>query len=155
MPNDVGAADADIVTLAGKTLAGDLRDFVLDRLMNDHNPIPWQMRRENEQRDTIAAVESAVRVWVHRACTLIAAGGQQAARGSLVKLMAKDGLQMQVNVSASDPLRHALMDHVGAPVLVILADADQFLGERSAVRVDKDQKDILDDDDGADAAEVD
>lgn len=104
------------------------------------------MRSEAKQRDTIMEVEGAVRVWVYRACALIAAGGQKAARGSLVKFQAKDGIQMQVNVAASDPLRHELMDHVGNSILVILADAERFTGERSAVKVSKDQKSILDED---------
>jgi hypothetical protein len=39
------------------------------------------------------------------------------------------------------------MDHVGNSVLVILADAAPFSGERSPVKVSKDQRDILDDGD--------
>ena len=147
------AEPADIITLASKTMAGDLRDFVLDRLKNDHNPLPWMMRPEDDQRSVIESTESAIRMWVSKACMLIAAGGQEAARGSLVKLVSKDGIQMQVNVAASDPLRHALMDHVGSSVLVILADAQPFQGERSAVKVMRDQKHLLDDDDEQAAAD--
>ena len=134
----------DIVTLAAETMMGDLRDFILDRLKHEHEPLPWQMRNEDAQRETISRTESAVRTWVHKACAIIAAGGQQAARGSMVKFQAKDGIQMQINIAASDALRHQLMDHVGGTVLVIIADAQPFQGERSAVKVVKDQKDILD-----------
>lgn len=140
------AQQSDIVTLAAETMAGDLRDFILDRLKQDHNPLPWQMRPEREQIETISQTESAVRTWVHKACILIAAGGQSAARGSLVKFQAKDGIQMQINVAASEPLRHQLMDHVGAPVLIVLAKPEDHQGERSAVKVIKDQKNILDND---------
>lgn len=136
---------ADIITMSSETMAGDLRDFILDRLRHDHNPLPWQMRKEAEQKEVVASVESAVRIWVHRACTLIAAGGQQAARGSLVKFQAKDGIQMQINVAASDPLRHGLMDHVGGSVLVVIAGAERFTGERSEVKITKDQKNFLED----------
>ena len=135
----------DIITLATETLMGDLRDFLLDRLKHDHNPLPWNMRPEKDQAETIERTTSAVRTWVHRACTLIAAGGVQAARGSLVKFQAKDGIQMQINVGISDPLRHALMDHVGQPVMVILADVEAHQGERSAVKPTPDQASILDD----------
>jgi hypothetical protein len=141
------AEKPDIVTIAAETLMGDLRDFILDRLKHEHQPIPWNMRGEDAQRETISRTESAVRTWVHKACTIIAAGGQQAARGSMVKFQAKDGIQMQINIAASDALRHDLMDHVGGTVLVIIADADKFQGERAAVKVVKDQKDILDDND--------
>jgi hypothetical protein len=136
----------DIITMSAQTLAGDLRDFILDRLRHDHNPLPWQMRKEAEQKEIVEAVESAVRIWVYRACTLIASGGQQAARGSLVKIAAKDGLQVQINVAASDPLRHELVDHIGAPVLIVIADVEKFTGERSSVKITKDQPDFIEED---------
>lgn len=141
------------VTLAADTLMGDLRDFILDRLKHEHNPLPWQMRGEVDQADTIARVESALRTWVYRAVTLIAAGGQRAARGSLIKFVVKDGIQMQINLAASDSLRHELADHVGNSVMIIIADAEQFQGERSAVPVTPDQKRLpVDPDDDFDAA---
>lgn len=136
----------EFITLTAETMMGDLRDFLLDRMKQDHNPLPWQMRSEKDQNEAIERATTATRRWVHRACTIIASGGQQAARGSLVKFQAKDGIQMQINVAASDPLRHALMDHVGSSVLVILADVVPFSGERAGVKVTKDQGDILGDD---------
>lgn len=142
---DVVDDRVETIILSSKTLAGDLRDFLLDRLKHDHEPLPWQMRGEAAQRETIAQVEGAVRIWVHRAVALIAADGHQTARGSLVKLMAKDSLQFQVNIAPSDPMRHKLLDAVGSSVLLTLIDADQFLGERAPVKVSKDQGDILDD----------
>jgi hypothetical protein len=135
------------ITLASETLMGDLRDFILDRLKHDHNPLPWDMRGEDEQKATIESVQSATRHWVYRAVTLIAAGGQRAARGSLIKFVVKDGIQMQVNLAASDQLRHELADHVGNSVMIIIADAEQFQGERSAVRVTPDQSRLPMDDD--------
>lgn len=137
----------EFIVIAADTLSGDLRDFLLDRQRQDHNPLPWQLRAETEQRAAIEAADRAARAWVRRAVDLIAADGKPAARGSLVKLQAKDGLQMQVNIPASDPLRHALMDHVGAGVLVTIADVQKFDGARGAVPVLNDQRGIFDDED--------
>ncbi len=81
--------------------------------------------------------------------TLLAAGGQKAARGSLIKFVVKDGIQMQINLAASDALRHELSDHVGNSVLVIIADVEQHQGARSEVKVTPDQGSILDDDEPA------
>jgi|HubBroStandDraft_1064217.scaffolds.fasta_scaffold09816_16 hypothetical protein len=136
----------DFVTLATDTLMGDLRDFVLDRLKHEHNPLPWNMRGEDQQRETINRVESAMRTWVHRAVVLIAAQGAKAARGSLIKFVVKDGIQMQINFAASDALRHELADHVGNSMLVIIADTEIHQGERSAVPVTPDQGRITIDD---------
>lgn len=153
LPTETVEDKTPFVTLATETLMGDLRDFILDRLKNEHNPLPWQMQGEDAQRETIARVESAMRTWVYRAVTLIAAGGQRAARGSLIKFVVKDGIQMQINVAASDSLRHELADHVGNSVLVIIADAEQHQGERSPVKVTKDQGSILDDDEPTEATD--
>jgi hypothetical protein len=54
-------ADADTLILASETLSGDLRDFILDRLKHQHNPLPWNMRPEADQRETITAAELAAR----------------------------------------------------------------------------------------------
>jgi hypothetical protein len=150
------ALDSEFITLAADTLMGDLRDFILDRLKHEHNPLPWNMRSEGDQIDTVARTETAVRTWINRACLLIAANGQRGARGSLIKLQAKDGLQMQINVASSDPLRHELMDHVGGTVMVVIADPEAYNGQRSGVNVTKDQPEMFDDppeDPGADQAE--
>jgi hypothetical protein len=131
--------ETPFMTIASDTLMGDLRDFILDRLQHEHNPLPWQMRGEAQQKETIDRVTSAMRTWVNRAVTLIAAQGQRAARGQLIKFQAKDGIQMQINLAASEPLRHDLMDNVGATVLITIADVEQFQGERSAPKVIPDQ----------------
>lgn len=145
-------APPEYLTLASETLRGDLRDFVLDRLKHDHNPLPWNLRPENEQRDTIDSVNRAIATWVWRACVLIASAGQQVAKGTLVKLASKDGIQMQVNVAASDPLRHTLMDHVGSTVLIVIADPEEHMGQRGEVKINKDQPDMLEDEGEAEAA---
>ena len=135
----------DPIILVADTMVGDLRDFLLDRLKHNHSPLPWNLRPEAEQRETISQTETAVRRWVHQACATIAANGHPAARASLVKFQAKDGIQMQINMAASDPMRHALMDHVGGSVLVVIADPEQFNGERAPAPINKDQPDMLDD----------
>lgn len=137
--------DEDVFnSIAINTLAGDLRDFILDRLRHEKSPLPWDLRGEEDQTATVAQVTSAARTWVHRAVTMIAGQGQKTAKGSLIKLVSKDGIQTQINIAASDPLRHELMDHVGAPVLIIIADPEEYMGERGSVKITKDQRDILD-----------
>src|SRR3954468_24089098 len=136
-------AAADYIPLAVETLLGDLRDFILDRLRRDHSAVPWQMRPEADQRALVQATENAVRMTLHRAVALIGAGGAAAARGSVVKLAARDGLQVVVSVAASDPQRHALMDAIGSLCLLVLADADAHMGERAPVKTRPDQGDIL------------
>lgn len=135
----------DYIAIAAETIAGDLRDFVLDRLKHDHSSVPWNLRPEADQRGMALAVEQACRTATHKACTMIAAGGHPAAGAMIAKLQVKDGLQLQVNVAASEKLRHEIMDHVGRRVLLVFADPDEHMGERSAVRIRPDQGGLLDD----------
>jgi hypothetical protein len=134
----------DYIAIASETIMGDLREFILDRLRHDHSAIPWHMRPENEQRELVHQTESAVRRAVGKACELIAGGGHPSARGSIAKMQCKNGLQLQVDVAASDPLRHSLMDHVGGRVLLVLADPDEHMGERAPAKIKPDQGSILD-----------
>jgi hypothetical protein len=134
----------DYVSLAAETMLGDLRDFILDRLRNSHDALPWNMRGEAEQRELVADTERACRHLVEQCCAMIASGGQQAARGGLVKLQAKGtALQMQIDVPASDPLRHALVDRVGGAVMIVLSSPDEYAGQRAPVAINPDQPDML------------
>ena len=141
---------ADPIVLAQNTMTGDLRDFILDRLKNDHSALPWNTRREAEQRETIASVERAVRATVARAVEIIAADGRQVLKGTLVKVLVKDGIKTQIDLLQSDPLRHKLIDHQGGTVLVALATLDDLDGERAPAEVNKDQSSLLDDGNDAD-----
>lgn len=136
----------DPVILAAETMTGDLRDLILDRLQRDHDPLPWQMRPEALQRELIEQVTTAVRRAVDRACQTIATGAMPAAHASLVKIQVKNGLQMQLDVPASDPLRHELLDSVGSRVLIVLDNAESYVGERGPVRVVPDQRDLMEPD---------
>jgi hypothetical protein len=134
------------VIMAAETMTGDLRDFILDRLRHDHNPLPWNMRSEAMQRETVYQVTEAVSRVVREAVATIAADGRKVIMAELVQCTVKDQIKAVCHISKSDELRHLLIDGVGLPVLIAVADASRFTGTRGDVPVSADQPDIFDGD---------
>lgn len=132
-----------ILTLTTKTLAGDLRDFLLDRLKHDHNPLPWNVRPEKDQEATIERATAAAERIVTRAVEMIAADGRKVIRATLVKVAIKDVIQGVVELSKSDAQRHDLIDSTGSEVMIVVSDASAYMGQRGKVEIVKDQASLL------------
>lgn len=127
-----------VADIAADTMAGDLRDHFLERV-KEWSEVPWQRRPAADQRALAQAIEATVRGAVRQAVELIAADGRQPVRGRLVKIAAKEVLQLQIDVIRSETGRHQLIDGIGSMVLVTVADASAYLGSRGPVQIDPDQ----------------
>ncbi len=137
--NDVSQLTIDV---AVKTAVGDSRDHFLNMLRHEQDKRPWHMRSEAEQRDTAHKVETFFHDLFGRLIEIIAADGKKAIRATLEKATVKDGITAQIVMSKSDPLRHLLLDSTGSQILIIVADADQYGGERAPVKITPDQGDL-------------
>lgn len=147
-PSQPGATPVtdEIITLCTETMTGDVRDFLLDRLKHDHNPLPWHMRPEAEQREIAERAETSARYFVSRVVKLIAAEGRKVIVGTVKRVVVKDGIEATITCSKTDALRHELMDAQGDEVLLVVSGAEQFEGARGPVRINPDQKALFDDD---------
>jgi hypothetical protein len=139
--------DAEVLAvaqdLATETLTGDVRDFILDRLRHEQDRLPWHERSEAEQRDTVYRVETAVHDIVRRAVEIIGAGGRRTISATLEQVTVKDGISGKIVLSKFDEQRHALMDATGSRILIVVADPEEFTGERSSVAIRPDQSELL------------
>ena len=135
-------ASEDTIILASETMAGDIRDFILDRLKHEHDPLPWNMRGEEKQKDTIARVSSVTNALVRKAVATIASDGRKVIRGVVDQVVVKDGIKAVIKVMQSDPLRHQLVDSQGLDILLVVSDASVFEGTRGEVPIAPDQKDL-------------
>lgn len=131
--------------LSRETMTGDLRDCLLDFLKHEKNPLPWNMQTEEQQRNAIEKVTKAVDTAVAKAVSIIAADGRTVIKGNLIKIQIKDGIQLQVNTSKQDPLRHALIDSQGEEILLVLAGHAAYTGERKAAKPEPNQRKLLND----------
>lgn len=144
--NDLPEPNADTTEMTADTLAGDLTTFLADRIK--HLPKTWEQMGEGEQTDVIVDAREAVRSMVGRAVRLIAADGRPVIMATLDKVVVKDGIQGVLSMSKSDPLRYALMDAQGDPVLLVVADTEKYMGGEMPA-ADKDEPGLpFEDDDG-------
>ncbi len=128
--------------IARDTMTGDLRDCLLDFLKHEKNPLPWNMQGEKQQRETIAKVEKAVGLAVEKVVRIIASEGRTVVEGSLKKFDASDSgaIKLTVTINSNHPLRHAVLDSRGKPILLVVAGHDEYVGEKAPAKVDPDQR---------------
>lgn len=131
--------------LAAETLTGDLRDFILDRLKHEQSKQPWHQRSESDQREAVHQVESAVRHAVTEAVEIIAGHGRRTIKATIEQITIKDGYKAVLTASKHDESRHHLADAQGKTVLIVVADPDEFTGERAEVEISPDQATLLGD----------
>ncbi len=140
------AIDADI---AAETLVGDVRDALIEIVK--HRPKPWDQMLAGEQRDVAHALEFAAKEIVRKAVIAIAAAGrpsiQAVFKGYADKGGELSGTVKFLTVTDDDVL--ALHRASGQQILMVVADATRFTGQRREADVDQDEP-ILDFDAGAD-----
>jgi hypothetical protein len=132
---------ADAINLATDTLTGDLRDRLLAgvKLWSEK---PWQKQTAAEQRSIAQQIEHLCHELVVNMVDAIAADGHPVVRGTLIKVSAQHRLQLQVDVNKDADGRLNILDGIGATVMLRIADAKKYIGERAPVRIDADQPDL-------------
>lgn len=131
----------DVIEVAVNTMTGDIRDFLLDRVKNLGKP--WPAMTEDEQRDQITAAKDAAERLVREIAKLIAAEGKKAMVGTVDSITVKDGIKAVIKLSKADECRHELMDAQGQTVMLVVADAEPFTGERGPAEPDPDQGNLI------------
>lgn len=118
--------ETEITGLAAETMLGDLTQFLVDEMKAA--PDVWQKLSEDSQRDVIERASLRVGDAVRKAVRLIAADSREVITAELEQITTKDGIKAVCTLAKHDPNRHALLDSVGKAVLIVVADASQFLG---------------------------
>lgn len=109
-----------------ETLGGDLASWLVDRLRQQ--PKTYGEMSEQEQRETIESATMAVNSMLRRAVALIAADDRKVIVAEVEKVEFKDGIKAVISCSKSSEYRHDLADAQGQTVLIVVADADKYLG---------------------------
>lgn len=127
------------ISLASETMLADLTQCLIDELKAA--PDVWQKLSEDAQDDVIKRVASQVGDAVIKAVNLIAADSREVITAELEQITAKEGIKAVLTLAKHDPNRHALLDSVGKAVLIVVADAKQFMGG-AIPKPDPDQGDL-------------
>lgn len=134
--------DQNIENIAAKTLTGDIRDFLLDRLKNFQKP--WVAMSEDEQRESINQAKDAADNLVERACKIIAAEGRNIVEANLDQITIKDGIKAVLTFTNNTATREALGAATGQIVLVVTSGIAAFSGESKPADPIPNQGDLLD-----------
>lgn len=131
----------DATDVALETLAGDIRDTLLTHVRSMQDP--WSKLSEQKQQERIFAIESAARSLVRRAAFIIAGNGFDSIQVTLKDFAVKDGvIKGKFETVARQDTLVAVAGHANLPALIVLADAEDYMGQRAPARPDPDQPDI-------------
>ncbi len=125
------------IKLAKETLTGDIRNYLIERYRM--LPKPWEQMTESEQEDLVETAEKAAHHLVNQAINIIVSDGFKSIYAELDKVVVKDGIQAILKASKDSEYRHDLMDAQGASVRIIIVDTEEFEGESSPVKIDKNE----------------
>lgn len=130
-------AEDSVLELAIETLTGDMRDEMLKRMRTMQKP--WEKMTEQEQRSLNSDMDWLAKRIVKKAVHMIAARKRKVILGKLAQVTVKDGIKEQLEIGQRCEHRHDLIDAQGSAVLIVVADADEFTGEREPAKTEPDQ----------------
>lgn len=134
--------DNDLKQTLSMTSASIGRDL-LDALVLEVRMLPdvWPKLPQAKQQDVIERLRARVESAVVMATHLIAANARTAVPAMLESFAnTKSGLQAKLVLSKTCPARHELLDSQGQEVLIIVASADEHMGDLDAVKGEPDQR---------------
>lgn len=129
--------------IARTSASGDLRDLMLDEI-KQHQARPWNERPEQDQHAIVNRVEAIAEAAVSRIVHLVAGDGRRTIAGMLEQFTTKDGIKATITFSSDDNTLLALNHARGATILVVVADAAPYIGERQPAPIVPDQSTLLD-----------
>lgn len=145
---EADSLDDRALKIARETLTGDIRDIMLNDMKDRKTSLPWNLRNEAAQQELIDQVTRMAESIVTRTVKIVAAGGRRTIQAHLKKITVTDSIKAEIELSKMDQQRHDLIDATGASVLIVVADAEIYEGERAPVTAKPDQKPMFDPDTG-------
>lgn len=129
-------------------LSGDVRDALLTNLRSLEKP--WAKLPEARQREIANALEQTAKHLIRNVVDVVSRRGFDAVPAVMGKF-GVDGRSIKgtFEALAAEKALVALADHQGAMVQIVLADAQDFYGERTPAKVDPDQPGLPIDQPGA------
>lgn len=103
---------------------------------------PWIDLKEAEQQRVLGAVQADCRKAVQDAVDLIASNARLTFQASVDQVVFKDGVKAVLSLAKGD-WAHSLADAEGGYVTIVIEERSKLLQEGDALKVDKDQKSLI------------
>jgi ribosome modulation factor len=115
---------------------------ILQALVQEIKLLPksWAELSQAKQDEVIDRLRNRVDYNVKMAVHLIASDNRTTVIGDLESITNKDGIKCTFKVSGNAVGRHELFDSVGKACLLVVADADEFVGGMNDVKGEADQR---------------
>jgi hypothetical protein len=147
VPDDVADRTKRVAAVSKEYLLGDVRDFLLDQLRHDKNPLPWDNQGEDRQRETIHSVERAAEALIDRVVAVVASDGlPEHITATIDNFTVKDGCKIVLKANRTDNNLMMLNDNFGSTVLIVPIAAEGYKNA-DEVKINRDQPDLIDGDD--------
>ncbi|KVN95007.1 hypothetical protein WK59_10180 [Burkholderia ubonensis] len=139
----------DLLVRTSETIAGDL----IAALLQEFRLLPdiWVKVGSDEQDEIVERVRKRVTDNVRNAVHLIASGDRMTVAAELKKVTFADKVEAVFSLAKRDPAAMDLCHAQGLACLIVVADAQQFMGGADAPQKDLRQKDMFDGNDAADS----
>jgi len=138
-PGVHGAADGK--AYAAEFLLGSLIKAATKHLKTLSKP--WIELKEGEQQRVLSAVQQDCRRAVQDAIDIIASNARLTFQAAVDQVVFKDGVKAVLTLAKGD-WAHSLADAEGGFVTIVIEERSKLLDEGDALKVEKDQKSLLD-----------
>lgn len=136
MPTKPAAQES--VDLASETLTGDVRDVILSQIRTLQKP--YARCSQDEQRDIIESATRAAFSLVRNAVEIIASHGHKVIHSVVEQIGVKEGIKITLKSANTESALSELGNCIGKQVFIIVADAQDFIGEKDSAKPDPDQQ---------------
>lgn len=130
------------VDLAAATLGHDMLDALVAEL--EKMPATFAELPQHGQEAVIRRLDHAVRQVVTKALAILFHGEYPACRAVLESIAIKDGIKAALKIARTEHHLIELAEHVGTPVVVVMAQPDMYFDRMAEIRGRKDQADLFD-----------
>jgi len=130
----------EVQEMTEATMLGALMQCVLEQCKA--LPKPWQALGEIEQGEYLARVELQCRNTVRQAIRLICAQDRVVIPATVNKVVFKDGVKAELELTPGAPGRHDLADAEGQIVHILIVDTTALDSSEGKPKPEKDQRDL-------------
>lgn len=134
-----------VETVFAESMGRDILKLIVDELRTQPNH--WMRMSQEEQGRALERIRATVKQIVRDTSSIIMSTNFTMVAAELDGITIKDGVKINLSMTANDPNRHALYDAKGKSCLLVLADAEQWLERMEDVKAAADQKDWLEEQD--------
>lgn len=133
-------AEGEAAVLAAETLGRDLLEGILEQVRQFPG---WESLNNHQQNVHIDRMDKRVRLLVARALDIVFKGDYPACRAVLGTVMFGKNIKAKIEIEKTAASRHELADAAGQPIVVVMADPEQFFERMKDVQR-ADQREMFD-----------